>query len=184
MLTFPSEVSCFACSSQCFSFMLLVFLKCLVISHSFEGLDCYILVTGLEPAAIVKVTIHLRCFFSEYGRAVQVNGQGCANRRIPIYESWIGYRLSQRLGKCLIRYKVLQRIELLCQDAFCVHILMVIPKLLGLFQLLYPKTKSTPGSVSVNKKYFIEKEIFTMYRVGEWLNCLAGLKLTSLLFTP
>lgn len=62
--------------------MLLVFLKCLVIGHSYEELDCYILVTVLGSSAVVKVTMHLTDFLSECDIDVQVNGWGCAYQRM------------------------------------------------------------------------------------------------------
>ena len=85
--------------SVCFSFMLLVFLEYLVIDHSYERLDHYILVSGLESSPVVKVTIHPTGFLSECDRAMQVNGWECANRRIAIYEAWIGNKLQSEVGK-------------------------------------------------------------------------------------
>lgn len=86
--------------------MLSVSLKCLVIGHSYEGLDCYTLVTGLGSSAVVYITVYLTGILSECDKAVQVNGWGCANRRVPVYERWIGSWLNseklvvQRLAKC------------------------------------------------------------------------------------
>lgn len=53
--------------------MLLVFLECVVIGHSYEGLDCYILATSLGSSAVVKVPLHLTGVLSECDRTVQVN---------------------------------------------------------------------------------------------------------------
>ena len=77
--------------------MLLIFPKCLVTSHSYEGLG-YILVTWLESSAVVNHYSPDR-FSPGMWQSCVGEWLGCANRRVPFYEAWMGNRWQSEVGK-------------------------------------------------------------------------------------